>query len=194
MLDFSCFLCVFIECDFWVDQVILSDFQIFRCLPIRKNRTLHITETTVNLTKPSNHPNSALLISLVDESEDWVPTQVGTRHITFADTWSVCDVIGLVHTKSRYTSPWGVRVWKQHWHVPTRVGTIAAVCHNDDCPIRGSSGIQAWCFHICGWAPLLDLKHWSSMAEMRDLWRQKCDILPFLWRPSIFALIKNRGE
>ena len=50
-----------IECDFWVNRVILSDFRIFRCLPVRKNRRLHTTETTVNLTKPNNHPNSALL-------------------------------------------------------------------------------------------------------------------------------------
>ena len=41
-----------IECDFWVDRVILSDFRIFRCLPVRKNRRLHTAETTVNLTKP----------------------------------------------------------------------------------------------------------------------------------------------
>ena len=37
ILDLSCFLCVFIECDFWVNQVILSDFRIFRCLPVGKN-------------------------------------------------------------------------------------------------------------------------------------------------------------
>ena len=32
-----------IECDFWVDQVILSNFRIFQCLPVRKNRRLHTT-------------------------------------------------------------------------------------------------------------------------------------------------------
>ena len=61
------------------------------------------------------------------------------RQITFADTRSACDVIGLAQIKSRYTSPWGVRV-------RTRVGTIAAVHHDDDCPIRGqlvNSGLVA---------------------------------------------------
>ena len=56
--------------------MILSDFRIFRCLPVRKNRRLHTTETTVNLTKPNNHPNSALLTSILDENEDRGPYYV----------------------------------------------------------------------------------------------------------------------
>ena len=40
--------------------MILSNFSIFRCLPVRRNRRLHSTGLTINLTKPNNHPNSAL--------------------------------------------------------------------------------------------------------------------------------------
>ena len=109
---------------------------------------------------------------LIGQSSSWrtaamVPTRVDTRQITFADTRSACDVIGLAQTKSCYTSPWGVRVRKRHWRVPTRVGIIAAVHHDDDCTIRGQL-VNSGCVRICGRTPLLDLKHWSSMAEMRD--------------------------
>ena len=81
------FVSLLIECDFWVNRVILSDFLIFRCLPVRKNRSLHTAETTVNLTKPNNHPNSALITSILDESEDRGPYYASflqkRRNVTF---------------------------------------------------------------------------------------------------------------
>ena len=40
--------------------MILSNFSIFQCLPVRRNRRLHSTGLTINLTKLNNHPNSAL--------------------------------------------------------------------------------------------------------------------------------------
>ena len=52
-------LCVFIH---WVWFLGGSGWfwAIFRCLPVRRNRRLHSTGLTINLTKPNNHPNSAL--------------------------------------------------------------------------------------------------------------------------------------
>ena len=76
-----------IECDFCVNRVILSDFRIFPCLPVRKNRRLHTTKTTVNVTKPNNHPITALLTSILDESEDRGPYYASfsqkRRNVTF---------------------------------------------------------------------------------------------------------------
>ena len=68
-------------------RVILSDFCDLRCLPVRKNRRLHTTETTVILMKPKNHPNSVLLISILGKSDDRGPYYASfppkRRNVTF---------------------------------------------------------------------------------------------------------------
>ena len=53
--------------DFWVCPGDSERFLVLWCLPVRKFRRLHTTETTVNLTKPSNHPNSAPLTSILKD-------------------------------------------------------------------------------------------------------------------------------
>ena len=60
---------LFIGGSFWAMRVILSDFCDLRCLPVRKNRRLHTTESSVILTKPKNHPNSVLLTSILGNSD-----------------------------------------------------------------------------------------------------------------------------
>ena len=71
------------------------------------------------------------------------------------------------------------------------------------CNQRASLRNQVWWQSSSRWtsrrAALRNLKSWSSVAEMRNFWRQKRDISPFRWkgcvvRPSIVALAENRGE
>ena len=47
----------------------MSDFCDLRCLPVRKNRRLHTTESSVILTKPKNHSNSVLLTFILGNSD-----------------------------------------------------------------------------------------------------------------------------
>ena len=60
-------------CDFWVDPGDFERFFDFLCLPVKRNRRLHTTETAVDLKKPNNPPNPALIISILDKSEDRGP-------------------------------------------------------------------------------------------------------------------------
>ena len=82
--------------------------------------------------------------------------------------------------------------------VPTRVGyTPWRRLSNQGAARVVRLGSKAGGESLAGWTVLLDLKHWSSMAEMRDFWRQK--LSPFrckgcVVRPSILALVQNRGE
>ena len=56
---------LFIGGSFWAPRAILSDYCDLRCLPVRRNRRLHTSESTLILTKPKHHPNSVLLTSIL---------------------------------------------------------------------------------------------------------------------------------
>ena len=87
----------------WI-RVILSKFLVRWCLPVGKIRRLHTTETTVNLTKPNNHPNSALFTSILDESEDRGPYYASfsrkRRNVTFLSS----EIKHFCHRRPRSSS------------------------------------------------------------------------------------------
>ena len=90
-------------CDFWVNWVILSNFRIFRCLPVRKNTRLHATETTVNLTKP-NHPITQKSHSINKDSRH-SRSKVSLESISFIFIWFLnFQLIGvpMVHVVQLY--------------------------------------------------------------------------------------------
>ena len=69
----------------------MSDFCDLQCLPVRKNKRLHTTESTVILMKPKNHPNSVLLTAILSKSMQRLkailrilPTKTAICHVNYA--------------------------------------------------------------------------------------------------------------